>query len=328
MGDTISSFLFQPPIPSKLKEDKILWLDTKRGKRIPAFYIQYNRNKADAHSRSRRDIPSAVADGGARYTLLYSHANAEDLGNIYPWCKFLSKTLQVNVFAYDYTGYGLATTQGEPTEEDCYADIDAAYNYVRRVLGVPPRRIVLYGRSLGTGPSCYLAARTADESSDGDGEPAVGGVILHAPFMSIYRVVLETGCTLPGDKFPNVDFIPHIRSPLMVIHGTKDNIVPFTHSEQLLKATDPECRATPLFVEGMGHNNVHPLVRPYFVERISEFLEQHVRPNESGEGPVSHMRTEAVEKLVARGYVPCPLKSARRGPDEGQVQTYVSAGRA
>lgn len=48
-------------------------------------------------------------------TILYSHANAEDLGNIYPWCKFLSKMLGVNIFAYDYTGYGLATDQGEMT---------------------------------------------------------------------------------------------------------------------------------------------------------------------------------------------------------------------
>jgi hypothetical protein len=57
--------------------------------------------------------------GGSGYftpgapTILYSHANAEDLGNIYPWCKFLSKMLGVNIFAYDYTGYGLATDQGE-----------------------------------------------------------------------------------------------------------------------------------------------------------------------------------------------------------------------
>ena len=59
-----------------------------------------------------------VSGGGGRAspstpTILYSHANAEDLGNIYPWCKFLSKMLGVNIFAYDYTGYGLATDQGE-----------------------------------------------------------------------------------------------------------------------------------------------------------------------------------------------------------------------
>jgi len=45
-------------------------------------------------------------------TILYSHANAEDLGSIYPWCKFLSKMLQVNLFAYDYSGYGMAMEEG------------------------------------------------------------------------------------------------------------------------------------------------------------------------------------------------------------------------
>ena len=135
MGDAISSFLFQPPPPSKLKESKIIWLNTSRGTRIPAFYIEAARNAKtgtiDAHSRSpadlhspgirKRNVPGenpAAAGTGEQdnrkgVTLLYSHANAEDLGNIYPWCKFLSKSLGVNVLAYDYTGYGLATDQGE-----------------------------------------------------------------------------------------------------------------------------------------------------------------------------------------------------------------------
>ena len=65
--------------------------------------------------RTPKELEIGVAMGhigrGAP-TILYSHANAEDLGNIYPWCKFLSKMLGVNIFAYDYTGYGLATDQG------------------------------------------------------------------------------------------------------------------------------------------------------------------------------------------------------------------------
>lgn len=69
------------------------------------------------HIRTPKELEMTVAMGrrlghGAP-TILYSHANAEDLGNIYPWCKFLSKMLGVNIFAYDYTGYGLASDQGE-----------------------------------------------------------------------------------------------------------------------------------------------------------------------------------------------------------------------
>jgi hypothetical protein len=220
--------------------------------------------------------------------------------------------LQVNLFAYDYSGYGMAldcgTCQvcgeslpvpgiyiecqltnlcnfcypGPPSEENCYADIDAAYNYLRKTLSVPAQNIVLYGRSLGSGPSCQLAAKTAlltkkdAEYASEDGP--VGGLILHAPFLSVFRVVIDAGCTLPGDKFANLDVIPMVKSPVMLIHGTVDQIVPFNHSERLYHAVEPQYRARPLYVEGMSHNNVHSQVRPMFVDRLMEYLESHVWP--------------------------------------------------
>lgn len=112
MGDTVSTLLFQPPPPSKLKEHKIVWLDTSRGKRIPGFFISFRRQGGVESCRSL--TIDEIRDGGPieGITLLYSHANAEDLGSIYPWCKFLSKTLRVNLFAYDYAGYGMAHDQG------------------------------------------------------------------------------------------------------------------------------------------------------------------------------------------------------------------------
>ena len=112
MGDTVSTLLFQPPPPSKLKEHKIVWLRTERGSKIPGFYITYQRQGGVESCRSltaSEILDSQPQDG---ITLLYSHANAEDLGSIYPWCKFLSKMLQVNLFAYDYTGYGMAQADG------------------------------------------------------------------------------------------------------------------------------------------------------------------------------------------------------------------------
>ena len=145
MGNIIDSILFQPPEPSRLKESKIVWLNTSLGNKIPAFYIEY------ANTSTRSNV-------GPPITILYSHANAEDLGCIYPWCKYLSKQLRVNIFAYDYTGYGLAKEEGAPNEASCYADIDAAYDYLRMRMEVPASQIVLYGRSLGSGPSCYLAS--------------------------------------------------------------------------------------------------------------------------------------------------------------------------
>mmetsp|Transcript_7771 Transcript_7771/g.16630 ORF Transcript_7771/g.16630 Transcript_7771/m.16630 type:complete len:331 (-) Transcript_7771:199-1191(-) len=303
MGDAISSLLFQPPPPTRLKESKVIWLTNSFGKRIPAFFIECAKNEnggirsplpgegsgtcndnyggaavppATPQIRTPKELEVGAAMGRLGKgvpTILYSHANAEDLGNIYPWCKFLAKMLGVNIFAYDYTGYGLATDQGDPSEEYCFADIDAAYAYLKDVLQIPTESIVLYGRSLGSGPSCYLAARTAEE---GD---AVAGLVLHAPFLSVYRIVLESGCTLPGDRFPNVDFAPSIRSPVLFIHGTKDSIVPFNHSERLLETIIEPYRAEPLFIKGMGHNNVHSSVRPLFIERLRKYLDKHIMPN-------------------------------------------------
>ena len=320
MGDTVSTLLFQPPPPSKLKKHKIVWLETSRGTTIPGFYISYRRQggSESCRSLSAEEIRDSQPEMGL--TLLYSHANAEDLGSIYPWCKFLSKMLQVNLFAYDYTGYGMAMEEGAlllllrsvsfvtrliqilmcvllfialtgpPSEENCYADIEAAYDFLRKTLKVPSQNIVLYGRSLGSGPSCHIAAKTAllakKDAEYGTDDGPVGGLILHAPFLSVFRVVLDTGCTLPGDKFPNLDVMAMVKSPVMLIHGTNDQIVPFHHSERLYERIPPECRARPLYIEGMSHNNVHAQVRPMFVDRLTEYLEGHVWPSSIAKQPM------------------------------------------
>jgi len=181
MGDMISSLLFQPPPPTYLHPSRHFWLNSSHA-RIPAFFIERP---------------------NAQVTILFSHGNAEDLGMIYDWFNDLARVLRVNIMAYDYTGYG--KSNGTPHEEKCYADIEAAYKYLLEVRRIQPEQIVLYGRSLGSGPSCYLASKTSRE-----GRP-VAGVILQSPLLSAYRVAFNFRFTMVGDKFPNVDYAPDIR---------------------------------------------------------------------------------------------------------------------
>jgi hypothetical protein len=61
------------------------------------------------------------------------------------------------VLSYDYRGYGLHP--GVPTEGSCYADIEGAYDYLTKELKIPASRIILYGRSIGSGPTCYMGQR-------------------------------------------------------------------------------------------------------------------------------------------------------------------------
>src|SRR5262249_58532580 len=109
--------------------DQTLSLTTADGARIPGVYLRNER---------------------ADHTILYSHGNAEDLGLI---ARSLGRfrDLGFAVFAYDYRGYG--TSQGKASENGTYRDIDAAYDHLTRVLGIPANRIIAYVRSAGGGPA-------------------------------------------------------------------------------------------------------------------------------------------------------------------------------
>mmetsp|Transcript_20163 Transcript_20163/g.28962 ORF Transcript_20163/g.28962 Transcript_20163/m.28962 type:complete len:275 (+) Transcript_20163:63-887(+) len=249
MGSTLSSLVFQPPSVTYLNATKnLIWLDTKSGVKIPAFYI--NRK--------------------CKVTLLFSHGNAEDLGMIYEWFCELSREIQVNVLAYDYEGYGKAP--GVPSEKSCYENIEAAYSHLTEKLLIPPENIVLYGRSLGSGPSTYLAHKLSCQGV------YLGGLVLQSPVLSIYRVAFNFRFTLPGDMFPNVDRISSVCCPIYVIHGTRDEVVPFWNGEDLFLASPVHCRAKPFWVDGAGHNNIETITRDngVFYARFKDFLDEWV----------------------------------------------------
>ena len=167
--------------------------------------------------------------------------------------------LRCNVFAYDYSGYGHSS--GEPSEEDIYADIEASYQYLREVLGIPWQQIVLFGRSLGTAASTHLASLSP-----------VGGVILQCPMLSVYRIALNSRFTLPGDSLTNIDRLRLIDARILIIHGTRDEIVPFWHGVEIHK----NCKnaVEPYWVEGGDHNNLETLDNIEFVKRVSKFLDE------------------------------------------------------
>ena len=257
MGSSISSLLFQPPPCTFLHPTRHIWLHPTPTTKIPAFHIT----------------------NGNDITVLFSHGNAEDLGMIYDWFVEFSKVLSVDVFCYDYTGYGKSTGP-KPSEENVYRDVLCAYRHLTEVKGVHHTRIVLYGRSLGSGPSCYMAEKASMDSLP------VAGVILQSPLLSAYRVAFPFRFTLWGDKFPSVTRMKRITSPVFVIHGTQDEVVPFWHGETLWSTTLPAWRAKPFWVLGAGHNNIEAHLRASgsFVDHIAEFLDIHVPMRTGGKG--------------------------------------------
>jgi len=185
---------------------------------------------------------------GARFTILYSHGNATDLGAMCYMFSLLANGLGVNVVGYDYTGYGVSQKFGvPPTEKQTYRDIERVYEYCleQNLVSDPGRDLLLYGQSVGSGPSCYLASRKP-----------VAGVILHSPIMSGLRVITDSRLLCCCDIFPNIDRIKAFKSPVFIIHGSKDEEVTVNHGQRLLEAAPSNCKYSPWWVPDRGHNDV------------------------------------------------------------------------
>ena len=176
---------------------------------------------------------------GAAYTLLFSHGNAEDLGDLEPFLRDLHAA-GLQVLAWDYRGYGAST--GRPSERTVYRDAEAVFAHLTGALGVPPERVIAHGRSLGGGPATYLASRHP-----------VAGLVLESTFTSVFAVAPGVPI-LPFDKFRNERRLARVRSPVLVIHGTEDEVVAFSHGERLFQAAPGPRRR--LWIDGAGHNDL------------------------------------------------------------------------
>ncbi|CAL9768468.1 unnamed protein product [Musa acuminata subsp. burmannicoides] len=179
---------------------EVLRLPTRRGTEIVALYV---RNPM------------------AAFTVLYSHGNAADLGQMYELFLELSIHLRVNLLGYDYSGYGQSS--GKPTEQNTYADIETAYKCLVENYGAKEEEIILYGQSVGSGPTVDLAARL----------PHFRAIMLHSPILSGLRVMYPVKRTYWFDIYKNIDKISLVNCPVLVIHGTSDEVVDFSHGKKL-----------------------------------------------------------------------------------------------
>lgn len=186
-------------VPQSEKGDVSI-LQTKRGHYIFAVFV---RNK------------------GATMTLLYSHGNAADLGQMFQFFVELSDRLRVNIMGYDYAGYG--RSNGEPSEQNTYADIEAVYKCLKEIYEVKEEDIILYGQSIGSGPTLELATKL----------PQIRGVILQSAILSGLRVMYRIKYSLWLDIYKNIDKIPYVSCPILVIHGTEDEVVDISHGKKL-----------------------------------------------------------------------------------------------
>lgn len=229
-----------PAVPIPHADDNsldVLLIDTKRGNKIVAFYLK---------------------NPYARLTLLYSHGNAADLGQLYDLFVQLKVNLRVNLMGYDYSGYGAST--GKPSESNTYADIEAVYQCLETEYGVSQEDLILYGQSVGSGPTLHLAAKL----------PRLRGVVLHSAILSGLRVLCHVKFSFCFDIYKNINKIKKVKCPVLVIHGTEDDVVNWLHGNGLWKmAREPY---EPLWIKGGGHCNLE--LYPDYIRHLCRFIQE------------------------------------------------------
>ncbi|KAL0461546.1 UNVERIFIED_CONTAM: Alpha/beta hydrolase domain-containing protein 17C [Sesamum latifolium] len=201
----------------------------------------------------------------------------------------LSIILQVNLMGYDYSGYGRST--GKASEENTYADIEAVYECLLETYGVKEEDIVLYGQSVGSGPTLELASQSQMSR--------LRAVILHSPILSGLRVMYPVKRTYWFDIYKNIDKIPLVRCPVLVIHGTEDDVVDCSHGKQLWELSKEKYE--PLWIDGGNHCDLE--LYPEYIKHLKSFvLAIEKRNGTTGAQPQPRQNKDQGEKLRASTY--------------------------
>jgi len=236
---------FVPPQRYGLQVDEV-WITTADGVKLGAYFLPH---------------PSSPK------VLLWFHGNADNIGFGLEQMKALA-TLDVNILALDYRGYG--KSGGSPDEAGLYRDADAAYRDLAETRHFKPENVIIYGHSLGGAVAVDLASKRE-----------CGGLIVESSFTSgrdmarrMFSIPLLAYVT--KSRFDSIEKIRRVRSPVLVIHGTRDALIPFFMGEALYQAA-PEPKVF-FGVEGAGHNDVCAVGGERYLRQLKEFIS---RPSES-----------------------------------------------
>jgi len=197
-----------------------------------------------------------------RGTLLYLHGNGGNIGHRVDIIRTFH-SLGFGVLIFDYRGYGRST--GKPSEEGTYRDALAAWNYLTQERRIPAEHIVLYGESLGGSIAAWLAERHPPRA-----------LVIYAAFTSVPDMAkvlypfLPTGL-IARYRYDTRAALARVHSPLLILHSTEDEIIPYSHAQELLTiAPEPKKLVS---LRG-GHNDAIFVSGDIFEQALKEFLHQ------------------------------------------------------
>ena len=163
--------------------------------------------------------------------MLFFHSNAEDLKLCYDLADLFRTVLHINVLAVEYPGYGLYNSK--KSARLMLEDAECVYDFAVSNLKFVNRRVFVFGRSIGTGPATHLARYRK-----------VGCLLLMSGYTSIKDIVRGKAwgvASIIKERFNNIENIRHVTCPTFLVHGKKDTLIPYTHSQMLQEACRGPC---------------------------------------------------------------------------------------
>lgn len=177
----------------------------------------------------RLDAISLEANPPSRYWVLYCLPSGGTIHGRFQYQLYALQTLGYNVFSFDYRGFGRTRRYGTPTEAGLYEDALAAYRHLTGERGVPPSRVILAGRSLGSAVAVELATRV----------PSAGLVLMSAldsvpdAASRLYRWAPVR--LLASQRFDSLAKADRIRVPVVQVHSANDWLIPLAAARALFE---------------------------------------------------------------------------------------------
>lgn len=199
-------------------------------------------------------------------TLLYLHGNFRNVSHNVEHAMRLH-SLGYNLLLVEYRGYG-KSSGGAPSEAKVYEDAEAAWNYLMQQRVLPPQQVFIYGHSLGGAIAVDLAVR----------HPDAAGLIVESSFTSMIAMGKRDYSYLPIDwilnqRFDTLEKIGQLKIPVLFIHGTWDQRIPYQMSQQLFdKAPQPKVLK---LIEGGEHSNNSGIAWLEYRDTVSTFVRQY-----------------------------------------------------
>jgi fermentation-respiration switch protein FrsA (DUF1100 family) len=219
------------------------------------------------------------AVGAAKGTVIHFHGNAENMTSHYDFVSWLPSR-GFNLFVFDYRGYGKSA--GRPTKRGVYEDSHAALAYVRSRKDVDLNRLLLLGQSLGGTQAIAVAGS--------DSMQGIRAVVSDSTFYSCHSIVRDTIAKMPllsffktplatlliSDDLSAAEAIGRIAPvPLLLIHGTRDSVIPYDHAERLLeRAGQPK---TLWRIDGGEHTDAFIASDSPYRKQLVAFFEEVLR---------------------------------------------------